>query len=710
MQRKYPKARFFSTEAIIFVLITILSLIVLVHHVDMTPHVDQDFFFSSDDPNYQADAEISKLFIRKDSQIIISVAGDIFSESYQDKIRHLTKILSSFEQVNSVKSIVDGPRSPSAALKSPFWRRTLIADNRKSSNVIVILNDVSSEDLIPKIEHLITALHSKDFHIRVSGFPYIIELIRRNLLDDLNTFSLLALILFSTAAIMIFHSWRILLGMIVTCVNAGAYCFMINQLLGIKIGILTANLATIVSVLTLSHIVFLTFNWKHFYHPGSPHNQHTAVEKAIESTISASFWSMLTTLLGFISLLFVQAKPLRELGICGAIGTVMAFLVTYGIYPAFLRLKKLSPEWVEKQTNSFWHKTFRRFEKNHSIAVIGIALIILITSPGLWRLNTDPSLFSFFAKDSEIVNGLEYIDKNGGSSPLLLVLKDHRGRTLNTKRIFWRLWRLQESLENHPDVGTIISLPTLMAEGRRVHFSFLLSSEGLLERMEQDRYDRIASSFITSDRKLGLFFIRMKEEGRTLHRLEVVQQLKDIIRSHQFVPHLVGGIYALQGKFSQHIATSLIYGLGRLIFVFMIIAFITSLSIRIGLAMTLSISIVPLCILGCVGYFKVPLDMISAPAANVAIAMGIDAMIHMVHAYRRLEHTGKHHWNDWVKVRRKMWEPVMTSMFIVSAGFGIFFFSSFPPTHRFGGSIVLGTIVSAITALFIFPLLAKKQK
>ena len=228
--------------------------------------------------------------------------------------------------------------------------------------------------------------------------------------------------------------------------------------------------------------------------------------------------------------------------------------------------------------------------------------------------------------------------------------------------------------------------------------------------MEQEKYDRIAASFITPDRQNGLFLVRMNEQGRELHRLEVIEQIKQITRRHGFVPHLIGGIYALQGYLSRHIATSLIYGLGRLILAFTVIAFIVSHSLRISLAMTFSISLVPLCILGCVGYFKIPLDTISAPAANVAIAMGIDAMIHMVHAYHRLKKQGKHHLDDWIKVRRKLWEPIITSMLIICAGFGIFFFSSFPPTQRFGGSIVFGTMCAAITALFIFPLLAKRHR
>src|SRR5438067_5228908 len=62
------------------------------------------------------------------------------------------------------------------------------------------------------------------------------------------------------------------------------------------------------------------------------------------------------------------------------------------------------------------------------------------------------------------------------------------------------MWRLHGALESYKDVGTVISLPTLLAEGDRTPFSFLLSYEKMIEIMEQPKYARVAKSFITDDR------------------------------------------------------------------------------------------------------------------------------------------------------------------------------------------------------------------
>jgi predicted RND superfamily exporter protein len=40
---------------------------------------------------------------------------------------------------------------------------------------------------------------------------------------------------------------------------------------------------------------------------------------------------------------------------------------------------------------------------------------------------------------------------------------------------------------------------------------------------------------------------------------------------------------------------------------------------------------------------------------------------------------------------------------IITAGFGIFVLSSFPPTQRFGLAVIVGTATAATMALFVLP-------
>jgi uncharacterized protein len=701
---KTDRPFFLSLENWIFIFLTLVSIVMVLRFVDLTPRIDKDFFFSTDDPLYQADHKISRLFVRKDSQIIINVAGNIYSPDYKDRIHRLCEMLLPLKDLQNVFSIMHGPGGLQKALRSPFWSRLLIPEDQKSTNIVILLNGSAASKIIPKVEEIIGVFEAADFRIAISGSPYVSHLIGRYLLSDLKTFSLLAFVIFGMVIIFVFHSWRLLTGMLLTCLNAGMITFMITNLLKIKVGVLTANLLTIVFVLTLEHIVFLTFNWQNLHRPENA--KWPATKMAVHMTWQASFWCMFTTVLGFLSCVFVPAKPLKELGISGAIGTGIAFIAAYSIYPSFLRLKESSRLRADHFIKHQFHRFFSVLERSRQVLITGIVIFLLLAVPKLKSINVDPSLISYFSPTSKIAQGLALIDQSGGSSPLLVVVNDPTGQSLASNASYRRLWKLQEALEKHPETGVVLSLPTLMAEGKRSFFFFLYGWKRYFNKLEKPQYAQIGKSFISPDRRQGVFLIRMKELNRHKTRTAVVEEIKQIISQHHFTTSLVGGIYALEGRLSQLVASSLIYGLGRLIVIFFFIALLFSYSLWISLAVTVGITLIPVCILGGFGLWRIPLDIISAPASNVAIGIGIDAMIHMTAAFRRLRKKREPAAVTWDAVIKQMWEPIITSMLIMSMGFGIFFFSSFPPTRRFGLSIAIGTVIAAVTALFIFPLLA----
>jgi predicted RND superfamily exporter protein len=495
---------------------------------------------------------------------------------------------------------------------------------------------------------------------------------------------------------LIFRSKLILLGAVVSCLGASMWSLMAIHLLGIKIGVMTANLATIVFVLTLSHIIFLTYNWKFVCGQGQP-----SVEEAVDLTFSPSFWSMMTTLLGFLSLLLVPAQPLKELGASGITGAMIAIMVAYSIYPAFLRL--VDPRRAQHNSlDRYQARVGKILEKRKHLTIGIISILFLIALPGLWRANTDPSLLSYFAQNSEVGRNLTYIDKHGGSSPLIVVVKSTSGERLDTRRAYTQLWKLERDLEKNKQIGTILSLPVLMAQAKKPMLASFLSWRWILDILQMPQFESAASSFITPDHLNGLFLLRMNESNRKIPRLKVIEGIKQTIIADGFEPEMTGGTYNLQGHLAQLIAQSIINGLSRLIVIFTLIAWIVSRSWRIAFAISVSICVIPVIVLGMIGWLRVPLDIISAPACNIAIGLGIDSMIHMVRAYRRQKRKNKDP-DAWGAIRDRFWQPVMTFTLVMVLGFGIFGFSEFPSTQRFGMAVVFGAIIAAMTALFVMP-------
>ena len=85
-------------------------------------------------------------------------------------------------------------------------------------------------------------------------------------------------------------------------------------------------------------------------------------------------------------------------------------------------------------------------------------------------------------------------------------------------------------------------------------------------------------SFVNKDRTQAVFLLRMVEAHRDQYRLEVVDDLRSIVRKHGFKPVLVGGIYYLQGRLAKLVASSLVTGLFWLNLLFIVIAWIVARS------------------------------------------------------------------------------------------------------------------------------------
>src|SRR5438477_6623701 len=531
-------------------------------------------------------------------------------------------------------------------------------------------------------------------------------MLKRSITHDFHYFSLTAVVLFGLAMAAMFRSIRIFLGMFAACTSAVLLTLLLQQLFGRRIGILTVNLGTIVFVVAMSHLVYMTFNWEVLA------GRRRQLEKkspdlaaaALRMTFPPSFWSMVCASLGFASLLIVEAKPLRELGFGGVLGSIVAFGCAYVMYPPFLRwaIPRESKIVEAEPPHWFWSRRFPILSAAVILVSVGLGF-------GLRKLNTDPSLLDYFKPHQELRDGLEYVDRSGGCNPLTLVVSAADGSKLNTDAAYQKMWRLHGALENYKDVGTVVSLPTLLAEGDRTPFSFLISYEKMMEIMEQPKYARVAKSFVTEDRSQTMFLLRMVEARRDKLRLEVVDDLRSITRKHGFTPALVGGIYYLQGRLAKLVASSLVTGLFWLNGLCVVIAWIVARSIRGALAMIVSLSLVPLCMLGGIGWLNVPMDVISAPATNVCIGIAIDSMIHLVFGVRRAQGDGKKGWAAWVAAREEQWRGIVYSDVIIAAGFAIFVLSDFPPTQRFGLVVLAGCIIDILANLLVLPLLGGAQ-
>jgi uncharacterized protein len=670
--------------------------------VDLTPLVEADFFFSTDDPQIRGARLIERQFGSAPQVFIAARSQQLFSREYVQQIGNLTEALGRVDGVVDVRSLTRGPDEIDDISESPFWSRLLLAPDRSASFVVLRLRDSNHTPVVHEIDRIIDRQTQPGFVLGASGVPYVAEHIRIKLTKELRRFSIAAFVVFALLVGVLFRSAAVLVGTMVAALTASFATFLVRALFGMETDILTPNLWTIAFVLTISHIVYLTAQWRRYAREGGGQD---AVRAAIRFVGPVSVWSLAANLLGFASLMFVAATPLRRFGISGAIAAGLAILCAYVVYPPFLRAAH--PGAAHQSATGKRLEGF--FTARHPRLALAILLVTLMLAPFAWRVNTDPALPSYFPSGDRIRTGIEAIDRAGGSSPLELVVSDASNQRLDDDEMEDRLQVLQRRLEQHRDVGSVLSVALLMGEAERPWYSFLFSWETKLEQLEKPAHGRIARTFISEDRRRARFILRMVETERTRPRADVVRELQRIVRAQGFRTIALGGLYPLQGELSILVEGSVRRGLGGLLAAFAVIVLMVTRSRRNTAAMTMCLALTPLALFGIIGLSRMPLDIIAAPAANVALPLGIDEMIHLGHRVRHMRGRRQDLWQTWSAALSEMWAPILASMLIVSSGFALFLLSDFPPTQRLGVLVCIGAALTDAVVLLMLPAIATLQ-
>ena len=725
--------------------------------VDLAPRVEADFFFAPGDPQLRESRELADRYPAGETLIVRAAAPDPTARAYLTRLGALERSLDSIPGVARVFSAAS--QDPA----SPLWGRVLTPRGGEATNVVAQLSEeYDPQALASDVQAVLDAHARPDFALAASGVPLIVELIRRGLARDLAVFSTASLIVFGLVAALAYRDARVVAGTLLACLSASAATLLAAAASGIGVGLLTANIATIVFVLTLSHTVFLAANWRdaaeqrggwagragvrtvetseqtarqigRAAEPGerAARNRSATVE-AIARTVRPSTWCMLTTLLGFLSLLLAPARPLRELGAAGAVGTIVAFASAFAVLPAWLagaarrerRAGRPGDALVENGTPATgspaagrlrWRGRLRkpatlgRPAKLPALGPVALALLGLAAigaGTGVWRLDTDPSLLDYFDEAGPIRPGLELVDRDGGSSPLLFAVVDRDGERLDNAAAYDRMWEFHDSLEADAATGIVLSPAPLLAHARAQPLASFLPIPILLELLERIEGGGIASGYLREDRREALYSIRMIEADRRTNRNATTARLAAYAENAGFRVVAAGGLYELQGRLGRLLATSLKVGIGGLLALFVLVGLRVSGNMGGACAMLACLLAIPAVVLGAFGHLGVAIDIVASPAANVALALGVDSMIHIAVRARDIRSGRSSLESAWMAARTRLAKPVATACAIICTGFGMFILSDFPPTRRFGLAVVLGTFTAAIAALFVLPALA----
>ena len=195
--------------------------------------------------------------------------------------------------------------------------------------------------------------------------------------------------------------------------------------LGWKVTVISSNFIALMLILTMAMNIHISTRFLQLkkIHP------EKNIMQLITLTTSKMFWpilyTVLTTIIAFLSLIFSEIKPVIDFGWMMTLGLMTSLIITFTLLPSLIRFVPEGKIFLKEDKESRITSFFSKISLNNKKTIFSVTILaILLSLIGISRLEVENSFINYFSKKTEIYQGMKLIDeKLGGTTPLEVILK-----------------------------------------------------------------------------------------------------------------------------------------------------------------------------------------------------------------------------------------------------------------------------------------------
>ncbi|MBK7817982.1 MAG: MMPL family transporter [Sphingobacteriaceae bacterium] len=240
----------------------------------------------------------------------------------------------------------------------------------------------------------------------------------------------------------------------------------IMKFTGKSIDIMTVMLPTMMFVAGMSDVVHFFTKYFEEVAKGTPKAQIYPL--ILKEVGFPTFLTLVTTVVGFLSLLFSSITPVRDFGIYTSIGVVVAFILSYTFLPALLYFftpKKLVTVHGtnNRTTNVMRNGLFWIFRNQKTILVI-TAVVMVLSVIGMFKIKVNNILLEDLSDKIKIKRDFNFFDENySGVRPfeVQITLKDKTKKVWD-RDVLLEINKVDEFIKKEYGAGFILSLPQIV--------------------------------------------------------------------------------------------------------------------------------------------------------------------------------------------------------------------------------------------------------
>ncbi len=656
---------------------------------------------------------------------------------------------------------VDKDRGFNEILNSPVFRNFVISEDGRTSGIIVYLKKRNADNLKDKSKKEINELRDKlkkENHqnileireviqsykdigkIHLGGIPMIADDMMTFIKSDIIVFGIGVLIFIIITLWFVFRKLIWIIIPISSCFFSVIIMIGLLGLIGWKVTVISSNFIALMLILTMAMNIHMSTRFLQLKQKLLNKN----IFELISLTTNKMFWpilyTVLTTIIAFLSLIFSEIKPIIDFGWMMTLGLIISFIITFTLLPTLLNLipiddkSELKNYEGSKITSFFCNIAL----KNQTLIFFVTGLIIILSIFGISRLEVENSFINYFSKKTEIYKGMKLIDdKLGGTTPLEIILKFPEKKILDNDDEFedWedenkedneKYWftkdkidtisKVHNYLDSLPEIGKVLSFSSIIDVATVLNNNKPLGTleMGVLyTKIPKNIKTEIIDPYISIEDNEARINLRIIDSKEDLRRNDLINKINnDLVNKIGLNKEnfKLAGVLILFNNLLQSLFKSQILTLGLVMVGIFSMFIILFKNVKLALIGVVPNFIAAFFILGIIGLIGIPLDMMTITIAAITIGIAVDNSIHYIYRFKD-EYNSLNDYTKTVKIcHSTVGSAILNTSITIVFGFSILVLSKFIPTIYFGIFTGIAMLLAMISVLTLLPSLILKIK
>ncbi len=768
--------------------ILIILLIALVsfgyHSKDFRLDASSETLLIEGDPDLEYLQEISKRYGSKEFLILTYTPNEgMISDTSINNLLSLKYKIQSLNWVHSVITLLDIPllNSSDAPLQerlenfktlkdedvdrsrgfneiksSPVFRNFVISEDGKTSGIIVNikknkelenLKDKSKQeienykDLIKERNHQ-NILEIRDViksykdigKIHLGGIPMIADDMMTFIKSDIVVFGIGVFFFIIGTLWFVFRKLIWILVPISSCFFSVLIMMGILGLLGWKVTVISSNFIALMLILTMAMNIHMSTRFLQL----KEKLPNKSILELITLTTNKMFWpilyTVLTTIIAFLSLIFSEIKPIIDFGWMMTLGLITSFLITFTLLPTLINFVPKEKISLKKYNESSITNYFSKVSiNNHKIIFVLTFIVIILSLIGINRLEVENSFVNYFSKKTEIYKGMKLIDeKLGGTTPLEVILKfpikeknksdeedefeDWDNEDESDDEKYWftkdkidKITKVHNYLDSLPQVGKVLSFSSIVDVATVLNNNKPLGTleMGVLySKIPENIKTEIIDPYISIKDNEARINLRIIDSQENLRRNDLINKInydlenKIGLNKNEFK---LAGVLILFNNLLQSLFKSQILTLGLVMIGIFLMFVVLFKNIKLSLIGVVPNFIAAFFILGIIGLLGIPLDMMTITIAAITIGIAVDNSIHYIYRFKEEFNNSKDYQKTLKLCHSTVGRAILNTSITIVFGFSILVLSKFIPTIYFGIFTGMAMLLAMISVLTLLP-------